>query len=362
LPRDKLQIQDTIPERLIFRRSIDMKYRAAALTTFSLVLLGCFASATYAQGHSIRGKIRNSLGANVARASVSLEKNGVPVDQTVANNEGDFSFTGLTETSYIVVVSAPDYNPGSESVEFVRSTSSEQPGEMRTVEIILMAKGGVRPPRAGLTFVQNVPKPARDAFESGIKLARENRIPEAVLAYESALKAFPDYFDAHFVLANELAKQGKFPDAIKHLDEARRVNPKDDRVYDLFARVMLQQRKFAVAARIYAEAARLNSGEPQYLLAEGTALIDQAASIDASQSKAAAEEKAFAFTEAERVLNETLQLNKKLADVHLQLARLYEKKGDRVRAAEELEQYLRKAPNVKNADAIREAIKKLRGA
>lgn len=337
-----------------------MKYRAAILTALPVVLLLCLASTTYAQGHTIRGKIRNSLGANVGRASITLEQNGIPVDQTVANNEGDFSFTGLTETSYTIVVSAPDYNPGSESVEFVRSTGKEQPGESRTVELTLIAKGGVRPPRAGLSFAQDVPQAARTAFESGIKLARENHLPEALAAYENAVSIFPDYFDAHLVLANELAKQRKFPEAIKHLDEARRVNARDDRVYDLFARVMMQQRKYAVAARIYAEAARLNSTDAQYLLAEGTALVEQGSMTDAAQSKAAAEERSFAFTEAERVLLEALKFNKKLAEAHLQLARLYEKRGERPRAADELEQYLRLTPNVKNADAIRQAIKTLR--
>ena len=339
-----------------------MKYRATILTSLSFVLLGCFASTAYAQGHTIRGKIRNSLGTNVGRVSISLERNGALIDQTVSNNEGDFTFTGLTDTSYTVVISAPDYNPTSESVEFVRDTSTNQPGETRTVEINLVAKGGVRPPRAGLSFVQDIPKAARAAFESGIKLSRENHMPEAVSAYESAIAIFSDYFDAHLVLASELAKQGKFPEAIKHLDEARRVNPKDDRVYDLFARILMQQRKYAVAARIYAEAARLNPADSQYLLAEGTALVEQASSIDASQSKAAADERTFVFTEAEKVLMEALRLNKQLADVHLQLARVYEKRGERPRAAAELEQYLRKAQNVKNAEAIRQAIKTLRGA
>ena len=51
---------------------------------------------------------------------------------------------------------------------------------------------------------------------------------------------------------------------------------------------------------------------------------------------------------------------KKLAEVHLQRARLYEKRGDRARAANELESYLRNSPNVKNAAAIRDAIKTLR--
>jgi len=339
-----------------------MKYRTVHLAAIAIILFGCFASATYAQGHTIRGKVRNSLGVNVGRVSITLERNGALIDQTVSNNEGDFTFTALTDTSYTLVVSAPDYNPTSESVEFVRDTSANQPGETRTVEILLVAKGGVRPARAGLTFVQDVPKPARAAFESGIKAARENRLPDAVSAYESAVGIFPDYFDAHLVLANELAKQGKFQEAIKHLDEARRVNPNDDRVFDLFARIMMQQHKYAVAARIYAEAARLNPADSQYLLAEGTALVEQAASIDSSQSKAAADERTFVFSEAEKVLMEALRLNKQLADVHLQLARVYEKRGERPRAATELEQYLRKAQNVKNAEAIRQAIKTLRGA
>ena len=337
-----------------------MKYRATIFASLLFVLFGCFASTVNGQGHTIRGKIRNSLGANVGRVAVSLEKNGALVDQTVSNSEGDFTFTALTDTSYTVVVSAPDYNPASESVEFVRATSTEQPGEVRTVEIHLVAKGGVRPPRAGLSFVQDIPKTARVAFESGIKLSRENHLPEAISAYENAIAIFTDYFDAHLVLANEFAKQSKFPEAIKHLDEARRVNPKDDRVYDLFARIMMQQQKYAVAARIYAEAAHLNPTDSQYLLAEGTALVEQASIIDAAQSKAAADERTFVFTEAEKVLLEALRVNKQLADVHLQLARVYEKRGERPRAAAELEQYLKKAQNVKNAEAIRQAIKTLR--
>ncbi|MCA1817863.1 MAG: hypothetical protein LC746_15995, partial [Acidobacteria bacterium] len=65
--------------------------------------------------------------------------------------------------------------------------------------------------------------------------------------------------------------------------------------------------------------------------------------------------------EAEKALARADEIsNRRLADVHLQRARLYEKRGDRARAADELEQYLRKAPNAKNAEAIRQAIKQLR--
>jgi tetratricopeptide (TPR) repeat protein len=322
---------------------------------FVILVFDC--GVAWAQGHTIRGKVRNAAGVNVARTSVTLERNGAMVEQTVTNNEGDFNFSGLSDTSYTIVVTSPDYNPASESVEFVRSTSSNEPGELRTVEITLVTKDGIRPPRA----VQDVPPAARAAFEAGLKFARENRAADAIASYQNAIKLFPNYFNAHLTLANEFAKQNKLQEAIAGLEAARLVNPKDDRVYDLFARVMMQQRKYAVAARIYAEAARLAPLELQYLLAQGTALIEQASLINSlTKSKPALEERTFALAEAERVLLRSLKQNERFADAHLQLARVYEKRGEPARAASELEKYLRKTPNAKNAEQIKAAIKTLK--
>ena len=338
-----------------------MSVRNARLVFVIVVLLACSGSAI-AQGHTIRGKVRNTAGVNVGRTSVTLERNGAMVEQTVTNNEGDFTFSGLTDTSYTVVVSALDYDRASESVDFVRSIGSNEPGELRTVEITLVMKTGVRPPRAGINFVQNVPESALAAYEAGLKHAREKRVAEAIASYQDAIKLFPTYFNAHLTLANELAKQGKFQEAITSLDAARTANPKDDRVYDLFARVMMQQRKYAMAARIYAEAASLNPGEPQYLLSQATALIEQSnlITVAAGSTAAAAEERSFALLEAEKILLQVTKQDDKLADVHLQLARVYERKGEHPKAATELERYLRKAPNAKNADQIKAAIKTLR--
>jgi tetratricopeptide (TPR) repeat protein len=228
------------------------------------------------------------------------------------------------------------------------------------VEITLTSREPVRPPRAGINFVQNIPAPALAAFEAGLKHSRENRPTEAIASYREAIKIFPNYFNANLTLAAELAKQGQLQEAITSLEAARAANPKDDRVYDLFARVMMQQHKYSVAARIYAEAARLNPAETQYLLARGTALVEQVVVIDGAPSTAAADERSFALAEAEGVLLQAVKQNEKLADAHLQLARVYEKKGERARAAEQLERYLRKAPNAKNAEQIKAAIKTLR--
>ena len=337
-----------------------MKIRATALTILTIALLAYAAPSARAQGHTIRGKVRNSSGVNMPQITINLESgNGGLINQTVSNNEGDFSFSGLYETSYIITVSAPDYNPISERVEFVRHIAPQDPGETRTVEITLVGRSS-RSPRAGLTFVQNVPKPALDAFEQATKLLGSGRTAEAQTALESAIRIFPDYCEAHFVLASELAKQGKLDDAIKHLNEAQRINPKDARIWYAFGKMLMQQGKYAVAARIFAEAANLNPLEPQYPLMQGAALIDQASAIEGN-TKEGADARTYFFAEAEKALLRAYERSdKKLAAVHLQLARLYEKRGDRVRAANELEQYLRQTSDAKNADAIRDAIKKLR--
>lgn len=340
-----------------------VRFRPAlrALLVVACCLLA--SAAARAQGHTIRGKVRNAAGANVGRVTVTLEQNGAMVNQTVANNEGDFIFSGLSDNSYTVVINAPDYAPASEHVQFINLTSADQPGETRTIEITLMARGGVRPPRAGLNFVQDVPQAARRAFEAGLKHQQENRPAEAAAAYEEAVRIFPDYFDARFVLANHLIGQNKLDAAIPHLDVARRVNDRDDRVWHSFGIVLVRQSKFAVAARVFAEAARLSPADAQYPLAQGAALIDHAATIDPKKSQAAAEERTAALAEAEKALDAAARIGRnRLADVHRQRARLYERRGEPGRAADELEQFLKKSPNLKNAPAVREAIKTLRAS
>lgn len=338
-----------------------MKIRATVLATLAIALLACAASIARAQGHTIRGKVRNSSGVNMSQITISLESgNGGLINQTVTNNEGDFFFGGLGDTSYIITISAPDYNSIAERVEFVRHISPQDPGETRTVEITLVGKS-FRSPRAGLTFAQNVPKAAQTSYESALKLSKQGKKEEAIAALQEAIRIFPDYFNAHFVLGSEFMKAGKHGEAIAQLDEARRINPRDDRIYELFGLVLMQQKKYAVAAAVFAEASRLNALEPQYPLMRGIALIEHASSISLSASKSSATERSNALSDAEKNLARAYELsNRKLSITHLHLARVYEKQGDRSRAAGELEEYLRENPNAQNAAAIREGIKKLR--
>jgi tetratricopeptide (TPR) repeat protein len=83
--------------------------------------------------------------------------------------------------------------------------------------------------------------------------------------------------------------------------------------------------------------------------------------IDAAASKKAADERRSVLDDAEKALTEAYRLSgKKLADAHLQLARVYDKRGDRARAADEIDLYLRQNPDAPNAPALRETVKTLR--
>ena len=72
-------------------------------------------------------------------------------------------------------------------------------------------------------------------------------------------------------------------------------------------------------------------------------------------------ERSADLSDAENELNRAWELsNGSIAVVRLQRARIYERRGDKERAARELEEYLRAEPEAKNAPAIRAAITRLR--
>lgn len=330
-----------------------------------LFLVPCLAisASTRQQGNTITGKVRNSAGKNLSQIIVEVETgNGQPAYTTITNNEGDFYFSGLTSTSYIIVIRQVDYEPISEHVEFVRTVGPDDPGERRAVQITLVPKGtSISIPSNRVVSSQTLPKGAREALDRAMKLANENKSSEAVAALNEAIKAYPDYFEAHLLLGGEYLKMDRLNDAINEFEQARKINPKDDRVYRGFAQVLMMQKKYALASQVLGEAARLNPTDPGILLMRANSLIEHAAAINPKTSKEAAGEREVAFGLAEKDLAKAIDLSgKKLPAAHLQLARLHEKKGDRARAADELEQYLRMAPDDKKADAIRTAIKTLR--
>jgi len=314
-----------------------------------------------AQNGMIRGKVRTSNGSTVNDALVELKQDsGGLVGQVVTRTDGDFVFAGLRPGSYEVFVRLTGYEPVAqivklENTSFMGRPNPDNPGEVVSVEITIRPRPEPSPGLPGTTFVQDVPKPAREAYEKGIAKLREGKADEGLALLREATEKFNHYFDAHFALGCEYYRLGKDAEALESLEQARLINERGAGVYYMFAMVMVRQQKFRVAEYGFGKAVELNASNPLAHFNHSVALIEIAL-----RATDAGEVKTF-LTQADQELNKTWELsNRRMNAVYLQRARIQEKRGDNEAAARELEGYLKAEPNAKNALAIKESIKRLR--
>ena len=310
-----------------------------------------------AQGNMVRGKVRSTRGVTLNNAIVELRQSGGGmIGQTVTRNDGDYAFTNLRPAEYEVVVLLAGYEP---ALQIARFNYGERMGFWETVnvDVVLRPKPEAVLGPPGVNFVQEVPKPARAAYDKAMARLREGKSEEGVLLLHEAIGIFNEYFDANFLLGRELFRMGKDAEALEALERARQINDREAAVYHTFGLVMLKQQKFAVAEYAFREATRLATGNAMSHFYRGMALIEVA--VRSSDER----QRAIDMKEAEKELARALDLSdKRLSAAHLQLARIHERQGDKEAAARDLESYLKAEPEAKNSAAIREAITKLRGS
>jgi regulator of sirC expression with transglutaminase-like and TPR domain len=339
------------------------RLRYARVAVFVLALSTFAAAEAFAQSQTLQGKAITPNGsAPVQPVKVTLTLGGRRIYETFTDLAGSFSFSGLSNGNYELTAEGDDVTFETTSVRAEVAAFGSSP-QTFTQNIQLRPKQTEATPRAGVVsvFKQDVPKQARETLERAKKMADQGKAELALSLMREAIKLFPEYFDARLELGNVLLQTGHLEEAITELDRARRINPNDDRAYLSFGLVLMQQKNYKIAIAVFSEASRLNPTNPMNPLMRALALIRQASTIEPTQSAAAASDREYLLARAEVALTQASDLSgKKLTADHLSLALLYEMKGERSRAADELEQYLRKNPEAKNADSLREAIKRLR--
>ncbi|MFY9553886.1 MAG: carboxypeptidase regulatory-like domain-containing protein [Blastocatellia bacterium] len=315
-----------------------------------------------AQNSMLRGKVRGPNGAIVNNATVELrEAAGGVASQSVTRNDGDFAFPRLRPGEYELVVTMVGYETATQVVQLRDSmrlsTPSDAVSEIVTVEIVLRPKAEpvLGPP--GTSFVQDVPKAAREAFVKGMSKIREGKSDEGIALLREAAAEYHDYFDAYAALGSEFYRRGEDTEALEALERARQINDRGAGVYYTFGMVMVRQQKFRAAEYAFGKAAELNDSHVAAHFNHAVALIEVAIrTTDRVKVKPI-------LTRAEQELDRAWELSdKKLNTVFLQRARVHEERGDKEAAARELETYLKTGPDAKDAAAVKEAIAKLRGA
>ncbi len=304
-------------------------FRAQAMTGLLLVC----ALIVFAQGGSIRGQLLLPDGNPLNEATrISLETSRGVKATIFTDNQGRFSFPGLTPGTYQVIVEG-------DRTRFETTTANVEvfPSSPVLLTITLKEKKDAKTKRENSVSVAEldagVPSKAKKEFERAGAAAAEHKTSEAISHLRQAIAIYPRYLMARNDLGAQLLEQGKLDEAADELRRALEIDPKAFNPHLNLGIVLVQQHKFSEAAPVLAEAVALNAASPAARLYNGMAL-----------------EALKDFKTAERELRAAFELGSTPYAVALfHLGLVYMSQGDRERAVAAFKNYLREAPAGANA-------------
>ncbi len=200
----------------------------ALALTFWQPLIG---SSAFQGRNTIDGRVTTTKNQPYQNARVSLLNEGYSELRMVyTDSAGRYRFNNLTAGTFYVRVepAGSDFERQTERVEVNPFTVSNRGGEVFRVDFVLRVKEAKRDEKAGaspgLVFYQDVPAKAKDEYLKGVKSLEQGSFDEAIAAFKSSVKIFPDYYDALEVMGLEYVKRNQFEAARPILEHAVEVN------------------------------------------------------------------------------------------------------------------------------------------
>lgn len=313
------------------------------------------ATLAQAQNNSIQGNVFDAQN----RQPVSdlyvelLDRVGLTLGRTQIRSAGRFVFRGLRAGEYQVKILTMGTNY-EEVIKDVRLVSfplgnGRYSSDIAYVDVYLtldprkinVGSGGA----ASVVFAQEVPDEARKLYKKGVKLL-EDKKDEGLESLKQAIEIFPTYYDALDLLGNQYVVRKQYEEAAPYLIKAVDVNKRSYTSFYALGIVSYSLKNLPAALEALREATTISPQSVNAQIFYGMVLR-----IDGN------------FEKAEKALLKAKSLSEKnspIAEIHWQLALLYEKTARYKEAADELEQYLkidRKAPN---AEQIKKLIADLR--
>lgn len=309
-------------------------------------------SRTTATTHSIRGKVflpSGKVPEQRIRVVLELSAGGI-AGELFTDSVGNFEFRSVTSNTYRVTVHSDGrtFETAQEMVEvygtFPRTFN---------IQVYLREKNSDpvnRPTEKVLSVAdtQEVPKNAKKAYEKGVRLAREAKPQEAITALQEALKTFPDYLHALNKLGEQYLQMNQPAEAQALFEKAIAAHNKFALPHINIGILLVNQQRYPEAVAALETGNRLDDSYPMAHLHLGIALMNREPAD---------------YDRAERAILRALELGgKNLAPGRLHLFNLYTRQKNHQKAAQQLEVFLKEAPNAPQAEAVRqrlEALKKM---
>lgn len=342
------------------------------------VLLGLLLTATaflcaahaYAQGgggiESIGTGGRNNISGRIyfpsgrrsdAGLKIHLESSNSGELSVFSDSNGSFSFRNLEPGNYTVVVDGGDEYENVREGVLIEDTRGLVPdgradiSRSYTVPVYLQPKrktDAVAKAAVINAELAGVPAPARDLYSKAVESARSGDSAKAIEQLKVAIASYPDFGLAQNELGVQYLKIGRPGQAIEPLKAAVKLAPNSFTPRLNYGIALLQVRQFAESESQLREALKKNGNSAIAHMYLGLVLISGAASDET--------QKGLRYSEAEKEFLRSIEIgDKQVATSHFYLGGIYWRNHQYNKAADELETYLKLAPNAPEADRKRVA-------
>jgi len=266
-------------------------------------------------------------------------------DRVVMTDDyGNFAFRGLTSGDYTIVIEKEtEFKPYLQVVSVVQPRGFPPQNYTLVIRLEFKERSDSKPAVLNAELA-NVPKPALVHYFAAADKAKKDDHPGAIDELKLAIQEYPSFTQAFNELGVQYVKMNQLEDADGAFQEALKITP--DALSPLINRGIAN-----VLMKRY--------GEAVPMLRKALAKNDQHAAGHYFLGQALAN--LGLFDEAEKELQAAVKLGKEeMKEAHRLLAIIYVNRGAKKQAADELEAYLKLAPDAPDADKLKDKIRQLR--
>lgn len=301
--------------------------------------------------HTLQGRIYFPSGQRSdVRVQVKLESYIAGELSVLSDSNGSFRFSGLSPGTYTVFVDAGDQYEIARETVFIDTDGSNirlpPTSRLYTVQITLQLRRSEATKRGVVNVaLTTIPSGARDLYQKALESARAGDSKKAVEQLQSALAIYPNFPLALNELGVQYLKLKQADKAAESFVAALKLSPDEFTPRLNYGIALVEEKNFREAESQLREALKKNGSSPSGHLYLGITLISL-----------------HDYVQAEKELLRAVNLggdNMSLA--HYYLGGIYWRRKENKAAADELELYLKLAPNASDAARTRATIKELRG-
>ena len=324
-----------------------MKGRSLFTVSLLLILIGLVTALAAGQGigdrnrplglgnYRITGKVVMPDGTPAKDVNVNIAGTETPASTVRTNGEGEFEVSGLGAGNYTVSVRLPGFRPENESLSIVGGAA----GQSYPVVFYLKLATSANP------LMKDVPKDAIAKYEKGMDKATKNDPKGAIVDFDAAIAAYPNFAAAYYQKGAEQLKTNDWDGALASFVKA--IQLKSDYVEAKYgyAYAEFQKKNYEVAAAAFNDVLQEKRDMPEAHMNLGISLF-YLKNVDAAE------------TELKESINSPG--GEKFGLAHLYLGQIYIQKKRNASAVTELEKYLELLPKAPNAEKIKETIEQLK--